>query len=356
MPTKSIAQIVASVAKEELGLIKACDLIEAKLQEEGLSYTSQINPRMVGLDPCNRDGIGANVQEILPLAHSIAFAGFNWKLCSHAVCVEVCPNSSEVEAFNIKLASSGHLAPVEPYSIKFSSLACGHNNMGLRAIAASMPTDSHLLGRNGNCDLEHLRSRDPEYGLAVDNGLHWLVLRAEVRTKYPEVLSVIQVCRWDMWFLFMSAYPFTLTRPRPKNTPISRYTLARWYTRHIWKGTSTHVRPVIILACVTIFDTHTLAIFSRRTSVRKFLMFMSWAPFLLRTYADVCVSLGICLRDGAGLGKQSPRQTYVCVRVTLPCSLHFSELPDQHACARVLAGGFGISAMASLFVWLPYHV
>ena len=196
----------------------------------------------------------------------------------------------------------------------------------------------------------------PKYGLAVDNGLHWLVLRAEVRTKYPEVLSVIQVCRWDMWFLFMSAYPFTLTRPRPKNTPISRYTLARWYTRHIWKGTSTHVRPVIILACVTIFDTHTLAIFSRRTSVRKFLMFMSWAPFLLRTYADVCVSLGICLRDGAGLGKQSPRQTYLCVRVTLPCSLHFSELPDQHACARVLAGGFGISAMASLFVWLPYHV
>ena len=189
----TISQIVASVAKEELGLVKASSLIEERLHEEGLTYRSQINPRMVGLDPCNRDGIGASVQEILPLAHSIAFAGFNWNLCSHAVCVEVSPHNSDVEDFNVKLAASGHLAPVVPNSIKFGSLACGHNNMGLRAIAASMPTDSVLLGRNGKCDLEHLRQRDPECGAAVDNGLKWLVLRADVRTKYPEVLPIIQV-------------------------------------------------------------------------------------------------------------------------------------------------------------------
>ena len=189
----SIKQIVASVADESMGLIKACSLIEERLTQEGLTYPSQLNPRMVGLGPSNRDGMGANVQEVLPLAHQIAFAGFNWKLCGHAVCVEVTPKCMAVEEFNVKLATSGHLAPVVANSIGFGSLACGHTNMGLRAIAAQLPTDSVLLGRGGVCDVQHLRERDPEFAAAVDLGLHWLVLRAEVRTKYPEVLPIIQV-------------------------------------------------------------------------------------------------------------------------------------------------------------------
>ena len=153
----TIEQILASVDNESMGMIKAASLIEERLTAEGLTYRSRLNPRMVGLDPCNRDGMGANVKEILPLAHQIAFAGFNWKMCSHAVCVEVTPNSTDVEAFNAKLAAGGHLAPVVPNSIGFGSLSCGHTNMGLRAIAAQLPTDSVLLGRNGHCDVEHLR-------------------------------------------------------------------------------------------------------------------------------------------------------------------------------------------------------
>jgi hypothetical protein len=107
--------------------------------------------------------------------------------------VEITPHSKDVENFNKQWASGGHVAPVVDNSIMFGSLSCGHNNMGLRAIAAQMPTESVLLGRSGKCDVEHLRERDPDYAEAVINGLKWLVLKAEVRTKYPEVLLIIQV-------------------------------------------------------------------------------------------------------------------------------------------------------------------
>ena len=193
MSHMTINEIMLAVAEEKIGMIKASALIEERLHLDKLSYSMQINPRQVGFDPCNRDGIGGNALEILPLAHSIAFAGFDPHLCSHAVCVETSPFSTDVEAFNVKLASGGHLAPVVLNSIRFGSLSCGHNNMGLRAIAAKMPTESVLLGRGGFCDVEHLRERDPEYANAVDKGLTWLVLKSEVRTLHPEVLPLIQV-------------------------------------------------------------------------------------------------------------------------------------------------------------------
>ena len=137
--------------------------------------------------------MGGNVQEVLLLASDIAFLGWSWQQTSHAICCEVPPGSREVEIFNAKLCKDVGLPEVEPHSVKFGSLSCGHTNMGLRAIAASAPSDCPLLSVGGKLSLDRLRGRDPEFALAVERGLKWKVLRWEIREQFPKALDVIQV-------------------------------------------------------------------------------------------------------------------------------------------------------------------
>lgn len=151
----------------------------------------------VGFDPCNRNGTGGNPTEVLELASDICHAGWSWQETRHATCVEVMPHDSTVETFNMELCGSGSgLAPVIPQSILYGSLACGHTNMGLRAIAAGVSTTNELMSENGRFSLERLRARDAEFARAVEQGLRWKVLRWEVRRDFPKALDVIQVrCR-----------------------------------------------------------------------------------------------------------------------------------------------------------------
>ena len=68
----------------------------------------------------------------------IAFLGWMDEATAHAVCIEVEPGSKVTEDFNRKLVADAEedMAPVEPDSIKYGSLACRHTNQGLRAIGA----------------------------------------------------------------------------------------------------------------------------------------------------------------------------------------------------------------------------
>jgi hypothetical protein len=51
---------------------------------------------------------------------------------------------------------------------------------------------SIYLSENGRMSLEVLRKKDADYADAVDHGLRWTVLKAEVRTRYPAILPLIQ--------------------------------------------------------------------------------------------------------------------------------------------------------------------
>ena len=146
----------------------------------------------VGFDPSNRSGLGGNTGEVLLLAADIAEVGWSWAATSHAVCIEVSPGDVEVERFNAKLCDGTGLAPVEQDSIKFGSLSCGHTNMGLRAIAAGVPSSDPLLSADGRMCLSRLDRTDAEYAKAVRQGLRWKVLRHSVRSRYPKVLDIIQ--------------------------------------------------------------------------------------------------------------------------------------------------------------------
>ena len=100
-----------------------------------------------------------------------------------------------MEQFNKALADNVALAPVEPHSLHFGSLACGHTNMVLRCLQASVPSDDPLLSENGKMSLSKLERRNPEFALAVTRGLRWKVLRWSIRDDYPAALNIIQEAR-----------------------------------------------------------------------------------------------------------------------------------------------------------------
>jgi hypothetical protein len=188
----AIDRLVSEVEADRLGIVAAADRMEAEFRKMGLLYEMDIAPRQVGFDPCNRDGMGGHAQEVFLLASDIAFVGWSWAETSHALCVETLPGDKSVEDFNRRLSDGVGLAPVEKDSIHFGSISCGHTNYGLRCIAASVASTCPLLSDCGRMSLEKLRRRDPEYALAVVRGLHWKVLRAEVRQRYPKTLPILQ--------------------------------------------------------------------------------------------------------------------------------------------------------------------
>ena len=191
----AILDIIRRVNGDGMGVVQGAVKLEAELRKRDLVYDTTISPRQVGFDPVNREGKGGNAQEVLLLASDIAFVGWSWAETSHAMCVETLPGDLTVEQFNRQLCDGVGLAPVEHNSISFGSLSCGHTNMALRAIGASMPSDCPLLSEGGRFSVHKLGLRDPEFARAVELGLKWTVLRASIRTTYPEALRIFQAAK-----------------------------------------------------------------------------------------------------------------------------------------------------------------
>ena len=190
-----IRQLVVACEAEELGMVQAADRIEACLEQKGLLKHMTLNPTLVGVDPANRASEGVNTIEVGLLAGDIAEVGWSWAACAHATCIEQAPNDSSIEEFNVALASGSALAPVEPGSIRFGSLACSHTNMALRAIAAGCASNNALISDGKNFSLPRVEQRDPEFARAVRVGLSWRVYSWKVRDLYPEVPGIVQAAR-----------------------------------------------------------------------------------------------------------------------------------------------------------------
>ena len=189
-----ILMALAKVAEGTLGVVQAADVILTALREKDLTYKMKIHCRQVGFDPSNRDNTGGNANEIHLLGSDIAYVGWSWKQCAHALVIESTPGDKTLETFNHNLTTSATvpLAPVVADTIHFGSLTCGPTNQVLRCVDAQVSSDCPLLGESGRMSKEHIRKRDTEMAKAVDEGLLWEVLKHQVRHMYPEVLGTLQ--------------------------------------------------------------------------------------------------------------------------------------------------------------------
>ena len=107
-----------------------------------LAYTRRIDPEQIGFDPCNRDTTGGNYMDVHALISDIKVVGWSDAATKHAVCVEIPPGDTAIEAFNRLITESVPLMSVAPGALRYSSVSCSHTNAGLRAIKASCTTSS----------------------------------------------------------------------------------------------------------------------------------------------------------------------------------------------------------------------
>lgn len=174
-------------------IVQVADQLENLFTKMGLMYRMQIAPRQVGWDILNRHGEGGSPNAVFTLMERIAATGWSWDKCSHATCIEAVPGDDTLHEFNEKVCRDTGLAPVEKNTLKFGSLSAGHTNMGLRALAARMPSTLQYLSDGERLCSDTLRKHDELFAEAVDKGLRWKVLKHDVRKLFPAALTIIQV-------------------------------------------------------------------------------------------------------------------------------------------------------------------
>ena len=138
------------------------------LKKKHLLWTVKLEPMLVGIHPCNRDGYGVKPQDVLDLIDSIVDVGFV-KGKVHAVGVEV--ENDEVRRWNERLFASanGLLGQLQLEALK-------HNE---------------LVTTGGRLSIEQLRLRDPAFGDAAADGLTWDVIAVSVARDVPDILPLI---------------------------------------------------------------------------------------------------------------------------------------------------------------------
>ena len=177
----------------EIGVVECGETLLEIMGDADLVYTMNIHPRQVGFDTSNRKIMAADIPDLM---NDIFEVGWVWSECAHAVCAEEAPGSTAVEKYNKEAAEgSTILAPIECDSIKFGSLACSHNNAGLRAINARMPCDTPKMSEDGKYDPEKIARQKPKFGLALSQGLKWTVIRWPIRLHVPRALDIVQKAR-----------------------------------------------------------------------------------------------------------------------------------------------------------------
>ena len=149
----------------------------------------------VGFHPANRDGQPPSSARCVSLLQEILDIGFDVdEANAGGVVVESVTNQAKLVDFNIEACEGDErLAPVDRGSMRYGALAHNHLNQILKNIAAAAAADiPQVCDGQGKLSLAKLRSTQPAFAHAVDNGLTWEVLSGAIETEEPHALDVIQ--------------------------------------------------------------------------------------------------------------------------------------------------------------------
>ena len=79
--------------------------------------------------------------------------------------------------------------------IRYGSLACGHTNQFLVAALDRAVSDEEAISTDGRISIEQITKGDPQLSEALEKGLKWLVLDADVEDLYPSLPDLVQRAR-----------------------------------------------------------------------------------------------------------------------------------------------------------------
>ena len=195
MRDRLVESLIKEAAADEGKLCSAVRRILAHLLEQNQAYRAQLHPDEVGIHPSNRDGGGVEESHVHALAAKIATLGFLWDQCSGAVCVEDDKHMTIADFTVATLSACPRLAPAEKSRIRYGSLSCSHTNQFLRSAAASVLCDIPEISDNQRMSASKMCIGDNALADALEKGLQWLVIKADVIANFPELPTLIQSSR-----------------------------------------------------------------------------------------------------------------------------------------------------------------
>ena len=174
-----------------------CTLAEQAYQllsENKLAHVQQFQNANMGTNVRNRGGSVLCPQEVPAKALKFHLGGFVLSETKRAMCVERQPGAvgDMYEARNQEVAikSGGVIAPIASGSLLAFSLTCGHTKEVLKAAEYGTVCNVEGVSINGKMSGSLMRQKNPSFGLAMDEGLHWRTIRWQVERRWPKLIDL----------------------------------------------------------------------------------------------------------------------------------------------------------------------
>ena len=173
-------------------MVKSAEGILTLLRKEQVLLQLRLTPKMVGVHPRNRDGVGVAVREVHSLLADILDTGFVPSLVS-ALAFEV-TGPEELE-FNRKLIESagGQLGVADVAQMRYLSVCGSHTNFVLRLFVDSVEhSQNQQVTVNGRLSQDALRLADTAFFQAVQEGVVWEIIPSWIALQFPRLPEILQ--------------------------------------------------------------------------------------------------------------------------------------------------------------------
>ena len=192
MSLLKVTELLDEVASDNSKLVSIIDCVLQTLTDEGLAYKLRLPPAFVGIHMCNRDGYGISEGECHQLGLEIVQMGFSWAAVAHATAIEDCDQGLISKHTMALCNASKQLGTYKAGTIKVGSLSCGHTNAFLVAAAQNAESSIEMISEGGRLCSNKICKNDSAMATAMTQGLEWLVLKAEVAVRFPQLAALIQ--------------------------------------------------------------------------------------------------------------------------------------------------------------------
>ena len=168
-------------------------LLEHKIMEYRRCSTAS-----VGVYPFNRFNEAIIPSHVIELIDGIVGEGYSEEAMDVRYALAMPPPGTSKNALyaaeNEKLIvdAGGVLPPYElgASGLQILSASCGHTAQGFRCFLQAGPSDHPKLSENGKWSLHKLRQLQPKYATAVEEGLDWFVVPAELEDCFPRIMEL----------------------------------------------------------------------------------------------------------------------------------------------------------------------
>ena len=187
--------VIRQYYEPKTGLITLRDRIYKILMQWGLMSLMTVSCDQLGTHPINRWDTSIDPSEVILKVAKLCTSGFSLNETHGAVCVERLPGAKgdSYETANAEVAarSNNMLMSVTKGSLRYFTITNSHTNQSMRSAKSGAPCDNPEVSHDGKLNMGKIRTLDPLYADATDEGMKWWCIRAIVEETFPMVLQII---------------------------------------------------------------------------------------------------------------------------------------------------------------------